>query len=198
MDFTQSILSLREFFLDRQYLNLFASTLVLFLACFLAWYVYSKQLAMRNLFEIPKVHETSRAKTLFNKIMYFLKHLLIFPLYAFMWFLIFSFLLFLLSKERPIDQIFYFGIIVVAATRIGAYVSEKLAEDMAKLLPWSLILIFLIDPTAITFSSIASSVKTFYLEIPKVAKYLLFIMAIEWLLRIATWIAGPKDLAKAK
>ena len=81
----------------------------------------------------------------------------------------------------------FLGIIVVAATRIGAYVSEKLAEDMAKLLPLTLIAIFLIDPKAVTLQTIASSFPILLQQIPRVAKYLLFIIAVEWLLRIGHW-----------
>ena len=102
----------------------------------------------------------------------------------------------MLSKSRPIEDILYFGIIVVATTRISAYVSEKLAEDMAKLLPWSLIFIFLIDPGAITIKSISSSFGIFYEQIPKVAKYLVFIVAVEWALRIGCWIVSPKQASQ--
>ena len=105
-----------------------------------------------------------------------------------MWFLLFSFLLFALSKSRPIEDILFLGIIVVAATRIGAYVSEKLAEDMAKLLPLTLIAIFLMDPKAVTLETIKSSVPVLLEQIPRVAKYLLFIIAVEWLLRIGRWV----------
>ncbi len=96
----------------------------------------------------------------------------------------FSFLLFVLSKSRPIEDILFLGIIVVAATRIGAYVSEKLAEDMAKLLPLTLIAIFLMDPKAITFQTITSSFSVLLGQVPRVAKYLLFIIAVEWILRL--------------
>ena len=168
------------------------STIVLFLASLLAWYIYSKQLAKRDLFELPQIMENKSFGNFLKKMVYFLKYLIVFPIYSFLWFWIFSFLLFLLSKSRTLEEIFYFGIVVVAATRIGAYVSEKLAEDMAKLLPWSLILIFLIDPSAITIKSILSSFDTFYQQIPKVAKYLAFIVAVEWVLRISYWIISPR------
>ena len=179
---------IKEFVWDKQYLNLLASTLVLFLASWLAWYIYYKQLARRDLFEIPKLKLQTKFVNFFDKAIYFLKYLLIFPVYSFIWFLIFSFLLFALSKSRTIEEILFLGIIVVAATRMGAYISEKLAEDMAKLLPLTLIAIFLMDPKVITLETIASSFPILLQQIPKVAKYLLFIVIIEWLLRIGLWI----------
>ena len=195
MGINDYILLTKDFILDKQFINLFISTIILFIASFVAWFIYSKQLAKRDLFEL-KLEVGSRFRNFFERLIYFLKYLAIFPVYSFLWFLIFSFLLFLLSKSRPIEDILYFGIIVVAATRIGAYVSEKLAEDMAKLLPWSLILIFLIDPSAITIKSISSSFGIFYQQIPKVAKYLVFIVAVEWVLRIGYWVVSPRKASQ--
>src|SRR3989344_2465742 len=139
MDIYNYLILAKNFILDEQFLNLFISTIFLFFASLLAWFVYYKQLARKDLFEIPKLNLKSKFANVLDRIIYFLKYLFIFPIYSFIWFLIFSFLLFVLSKSRPIEDILFLGIIVVAATRMGAYVSEKLAEDMAKLLPLTLI-----------------------------------------------------------
>ncbi len=186
--FNDYIILAKDFVLDKQFLNLLMSTIVLFFASLLAWYIYYKQLARRDLFEIPKLNLKLRFINIVDRIIYFLKYLFIFPVYSFMWFLIFSFLLFVLSKSRPIGDILFLGIIVVSATRIAAYVSEKLAEDMAKLLPLTLIAIFLINPEAVTLKTITSSFPLLLQQFPRVAKYLLFIIVLEWVLRIVHWI----------
>src|SRR3989344_5743556 len=128
---------LKDFFLDRQFLVLLSSTI--------------------NLFEIPKIDSNSKFVSFINRLVYFSKYLIIFPVYSFIWFLIFSFLLVLIAKSMPIGEIMFFGIIIVSVTRIAAYVSSKLAEDMAKLLPWALIIIFLTDPKSITLETIRIS-----------------------------------------
>ncbi|MBI2659846.1 hypothetical protein HYX07_01665 [Candidatus Woesearchaeota archaeon] len=189
MDVNWYVATIKDFIMDKQFLNLFISTLVLFLASLLAWYIYYKQLARRDLFDIPKLDLKLKFINVIDKAIYFLKYLFVFPVYSFVWFLIFSFLLFLLSKSRPIEDILFLGIIVVAATRIGAYVSEKLAEDMAKLLPLTLIAIFLMSPDSINIKTISSSLPIMLEQIPKTAKYLLFIVVLEWILRIGHWIA---------
>ena len=160
----------REFIWDKQYLNLLMSTMVLFLASWLSWYIYYKQLARRDLFEIPKLNMQTKFVNFLDRAIYFLKYLLIFPVYSFIWFLIFSFLLFVLSKSRSIEEILFLGIIVVAATRMGAYISEKLAEDMAKLLPLTLIAIFLMDPKAVTLDTFISSFHNILLQFSQVSK----------------------------
>ena len=91
----------------------------------------------------------------------------------------------------------FLGIIVVAATRIGAYANEKLAEDMAKLLPLTLIAIFLIDPKAVDLGTLKSSFEIFIVQVPIVLKYLLFIIVLEWALRslrgIFAYLEKPKE-----
>ena len=190
MNWNLYIQFLKDFFVDRQFLVLLSSTIVLFLAIFIMWYFYHKQLSKKNLFEIPKIDSNSKFVNFINRLVYFLKYIIIFPLYSFIWFLIFSFLLVLIAKSRPISEIMFFGIIIVSVTRISAYVSSKLAEDMAKLLPWALIIVFLIDPQSITIESVQASFNSFMQEIPNVAKYLIFIAFVEWFLRIGNWMIG--------
>ena len=190
MDWNFYIQFVKDFFVDRQFFVLLSSTVVLFLAIFIMWYFYHKQLSKKDLFDIPKIDSNSKFVNFINRFVYFLKYILIFPLYSFIWFLIFSFLLVLIAKARPIGEIMFFGIVIVSVTRIAAYVSPKLAEDMAKLLPWALIIVFLTDPTSITIESIKISFNNFVQEIPNVAKYLIFITFVEWSLRIGNWAIG--------
>lgn len=181
---------LKDFFIDKQFLVLLSSTIVLFLAIFIMWYFYHKQLSKKDLFDIPKIDSNSKFVSFINRLIYFSKYIIVFPLYSFIWFLIFSFLLVLIAKSMPIGKIMFFGIVIVSVTRIAAYVSSNLAEDMAKLLPWALIIIFLTDPQSITIETIQISFNSFVQEIPKVAKYLLFIAFVEWSLRVGHGIIG--------
>ncbi len=193
MDWSIYIQFLKDFFIDRQFLVLLSSTLFLFITVFIMWYFYNKQLSEKDLFKIPKIDSKSKFMNFVNRLVYFSKYVIIFPLYSFIWFLIFSFLLVLISKSRTVEEIMFFGIVIVSVTRISAYASYKLAEDMAKLLPWALIIVFLTDPKAITLESVQVSFTSFVQEIPKVAKYLLFIAFVEWSLRIGSWLIGPKE-----
>lgn len=195
MEWIKYIHSIKDFFADRQFLVLLSSTIILFFAIFIMWYFYHKQLSKKNLFEIPKIDSERKFINFLNRFIYFFKYIIIFPVYSFIWFLIFSFLLVLIAKARPIEEIMFFGIIIVSVTRISAYVSPKLAEDMAKLLPWALIIVFLTDPQAITIESVQTSFYNSVQEIPKIAKYLIFIAFVEWTLRLGHWIIhfGKKE-----
>src|SRR3989344_4811333 len=123
MDIYKYLMFAKDFILDRQFLNLLISTFILFLASLLAWYIYYKQLARRDLFDIPKLNLKMKFVSIVDRMVYILKYLFIFPVYSFMWFLLFSFLLFALSKSRPIEDILFLGIIAVEwLLRIGRWV----------------------------------------------------------------------------
>ena len=80
MNFNEYIILAKNFIMDEQFLNLFISTIFLFFASLLAWYIYYKQLARRDLFEIPKLNLKSKFANVLDRIIYFLKYLFIFPL----------------------------------------------------------------------------------------------------------------------
>ncbi|MBI4439193.1 hypothetical protein HY640_04635 [Candidatus Woesearchaeota archaeon] len=189
----------REFFFDKQFINLLVSTTFLFMASLAAWYIYYKQLAKRDLFAIPKIKLNTRFTDLIDKGLYYLKYLFIFPVYCFIWFLIFSFLLFALSKSKSIDDVMFLAVILVSATRMSAYVSEKLAEDIAKLLPLTLIAVFLMDPKAVNTETVMASIPAFMSHAQTAASYLFFIIILEWALRISRrtvlWLSGDASRA---
>ncbi|HLG23296.1 MAG TPA: hypothetical protein VI564_00015 [Candidatus Nanoarchaeia archaeon] len=190
MDLNSYLQFLKNFFVDRQFFVLLSSTVVMFLAVYIMWYFYHKQLTKKDLFVSPKEISNNKFENFIDKVKYVCKYLVIFPIYSFVWFLIFSFLLVIIAKARPVEEIMFFGIVIVSVTRISAYVSPILAEDMAKLLPWALIIIFLTDPKSITLETIRISFTIFTTELPKVAKYLMFMIFVEWVLRIGHWIIG--------
>ena len=94
----------------------------------------------------------------------------------------------ILSKDYKIADIFFFSIVLVSVIRVASYISEKFSEDLAKLLPLTLISILLLNPTSITFITIKSTAVLFSKELPSTIKYLLFAVMIEWLLRLCSAI----------
>lgn len=199
MNFQNIIDFLYNFFVDKQFLVLLSSTVILFIAIYIMWYFYHIQLTKRDLFKTPKIDSEHKFATFINRFLYYMQYMVVFPIYSFIWFLIFTLLLVLIAKSSPIPEIMFFGIIIVSVTRIAAYVHPLLAEDMAKLLPWSLIIVFLTDPQSITFESAQISFMNFLAELPKIAKYLFFIAFVEWALRLGFLIINKgKNKEKLK
>jgi len=187
------------------YLQLFAFTIGLFIYAVFVWHFY-KTLSRRDLFKInlekynlPYVKHKTLGK-IGSAIAYILKYGFIFPIYIFIWFLILSLFLLVLTEEATINLIILTSVVVVSATRVTSYYKEDLASDVAKLIPFALLAISLVDPN---FFSMETTVARFS-EIPnlwsQIIKFLIFSIALEWILRIVYLIkkgvSGPEKTKK--
>lgn len=114
----------------------------------------------------------------------FLKYFFLFPFVAFLFFIGFSLLMLFLTRGYEIPAVLSTSFALVVAIRFTAYYNEDLSKDVAKMLPFALLGIFLIDPSYFDFTAI---VDTFY-SLPgfftQVIQYILFIVIVEWSLRI--------------
>jgi len=189
--------------IGRTYLQLFIFTIGLSIYAIFVWYFY-KTLSKRDLFKInlekynlPHVKHKTLGKT-GSVIAYILKYGFIFPIYIFIWFLILSFFLLILTEEFVINNILLISIVVVSATRVISYYKEDLSNDLAKLIPFALLAISLVDPN---FFSIGTTVSRFS-EIPnlwsQILQFLIFSIVLEWILRILYLIKRGVSGSKVK
>lgn len=171
------------------YLQLFLFTFGLFFYAVFVWYFY-KTLSKRDLFKIdlekynlPHVKHKTLGKV-GSVITYILKYGLIFPVFIFVWFLVLSIFLLILTEEVAVNHILLLSIVVVSTVRIASYFKEDLSNDLAKLIPLALLAISLTDPN---FFLIETTIARFS-EIPllwsEILQFLIFSILLEWVLRI--------------
>ncbi len=113
-------------------------------------------LARRDIFKVD-FSRGSQAKNLWlrqavRSVSYVAKYLFLFPIVAGVWFTVFTVLLAFLAKSQAIESVLLVSIAIVGAVRICASYNEDLSRDLAKILPFALLGIFLID---ISYFSIA-------------------------------------------
>ena len=183
-------------FFDTQFLTLFVATLLLFLLMFTTWWVY-KKLSSRNIFVLFTKTASKSHPTGWDQFTYIMKYFLLFPVLIFFGFLIFVFSLFVLSKPATPEAqawIIFVAITIVSTIRISAYVQESLAEDLAKLVPLSMLVLLLSNPTLTSIGFTWGQVVAFILLIPSFLKYLLFTIIMEGALRGGTWLIGNLDV----
>lgn len=113
---------------------------------------------------------------------------LVFPLFVFLWFMGFSILLFFLSPTKDIPQILLISIAIVSAIRITAYYSEDLSKDLAKMLPFTLLGIAIVDPSFFTSVPTLNSVLAFQNHIPQIIGFAVIVILLEWVLRIFVFV----------
>ncbi|MDE2861097.1 MAG: hypothetical protein OYI31_06340 [Chloroflexota bacterium] len=155
---------------------------------------YYRFVAARDMFALDlSRYEGSRhglARSLLHVILYVFKYLILFPVFAFFWFAVLTLVLAFLSKGQSFSETLLIAVATVSAIRVAAYYNEDLSRDLAKILPFAVMGVFLIDAS---FFSISDSLNTLneasdYNE--HILYYLLFLIALEFVLRIAVGVVS--------
>lgn len=160
--------------------SLLLYTFIIFFYSVFVWFFY-RTLSKRDLFRLAvKEHRHVWRK----QIMYIIKYLVFFPVFTFLWFAVMSLIMIMLSKSYTTEAILVISMAMIAATRITAYYSRQLSEDIAKILPLGVLAIFIVDPSYFSFSLAISRLYDLQTLVPLFANYLVFIIALEFVLRV--------------
>jgi hypothetical protein len=112
-----------------------------------------------------------------------LKYLFLYPFAAFLFFLGFSIMLLFLTKNLEIIEILSTSFALIAAIRISAYYSDDLSKDVAKMLPFALLGIFLIDPSFFLIEDVTNKILLLPEFFTVCIQFIIFIVVVEWILR---------------
>ena len=170
------------------YLQLLIFTVGIFIYGVLI-YIFYRFVAKRDVFGFD-VHNyivkriERRGSALADAIIGTFKYAVIFPIFVFLWFAGFSLMLFFMAKNTPIDHILLISITVVSAIRICAYYTENLSKDLAKMLPFALLGIAIVDPTFFSIDLVFQRMDTIATFIPQIIRFAVFTILLEWVLRI--------------
>ena len=111
------------------------------------WHYY-RLLSKRDFFHFDGVRGEGGWAWFFNfleEVEFLVKYIVFYPLLSFIFFGIFSIMMFLLSKEQTIPVILVTSVTIISATRISAYYNEDLSKDLAKLIPFALLGVFIVQ-----------------------------------------------------
>ena len=166
---------------------LFVYTLGLALYSLFVWKFYNF-LSRRDLFELNlKKYDFSNhpaLKKTGSLLVYVVKHFIILPVFIFLWFLVFSALLVIMSKLQSVEEIMVLSMAVIASTRIISYFKEDMAKDLAKILPLTLIGLIILDPSYFQSINILDRVMQLPDMSLNILSYLLFTQVLEFTLRV--------------
>jgi hypothetical protein len=119
-----------------------------------------------------------------SKLVGLIKYCILFPFIAIIFFLGFSLMLLFLAKEINIDIVLSTSFAIVLAIRITSYYTEDLSRDVAKMLPFALLGVFLVSPSYFEFSDIIMKINSLPEFISLSIQFIFFIIIIEWVLRL--------------
>lgn len=137
-------------------------------------------IARRDVFRISEGGKTS----FLARVGYALEYVFLFPLVAFFWFFVIATLLSMLSTVIEINNIFMLSMAILATIRVTAYYDEDLSKDIAKLIPFALLAILLIDITDISTAAPFEVLAQFPAVLKNLFYYFIFIVVLEFFLRV--------------
>jgi hypothetical protein len=118
------------------------------------------------------------------RIINMLKYMFCFPFVAFIFFIGLSFMLLFITKDYDISILLTTAFAYVAAVRIVSYYSEDLARDLSKMLPLAILALVIVDPAYFSFADIILKIVSIPLFFALCIKYILYIVLMEWILRV--------------
>ena len=145
-------------------------------------------LAARDMFALDlSRYERSRRRSVrrvLGVVMYVARYLIVFPLFAFFWFAVLTLILAFLAKERSFADTLLIALATVSAIRVTAYYNEDLSRDLAKILPFAVLAIFLIDASFFEIGESLSLLERANDHRETILYYLLFLVLLEFALRL--------------
>ncbi len=169
-------------------LTLIIFTAVIIIYSIFAFYFY-RILAKRNIIKLNLNQYNRYSSPGVAKIVaiffYIIEYIILLPVLTFFWFSVLAILILLLAKGLEISTILLISAALVASVRVTAYISENLSKDLAKMLPFTLLAIAITTAGFFDIETLISRVSEIPSLVSSLPYYLIFIVAIEFIMRIA-------------
>ncbi|MFA5411945.1 MAG: hypothetical protein WC350_01190 [Candidatus Micrarchaeia archaeon] len=164
--------------------------------------LFWKTLSRRNIFEIDwSKTGPGRIAHSIEAVKFALEYIIVFPLATFAWFVVLALFLFFMSKTATMADMMFVSISLVAATRVCSYYDEDIAGDIAKVIPISLLAVFITQPSMFSAPVIEERLADMVGVLGIALPYLAMLMGLEIVMRILFLIKRriwPEDKEPAK
>ena len=154
---------------------LFYLILLIALYSIIIWHFY-RFIAKRDCFNIKTIHH--------QKFFSILKYFFIYPIVALLFFIGFSLMILFITRDLEFVSILSTSFAIVIAIRLTAYYSEDLSKDVAKMLPFALLGLFLADPSFFSLEEITTKINSLPEFLTLCFQFIILIVIVEWILRI--------------
>lgn len=165
-------------------------------------YNFYKFMGTKNIFELNLTkYNTSIVpgiSKLFHILLYLLEHVIVLPVIIFFWFAIMTTIILMLTEAQDASSVALISMALVGSVRITAYYHEDLSKDLAKLLPYALLGVFLGEIKVLSFSNILTTLTDMLSLAHVIIYYLAFIISLEIILRFSHFLFGNKEKDKKK
>ncbi|WP_101476603.1 hypothetical protein [Candidatus Nitrosotalea bavarica] len=118
-----------------------------------------------------------------KKIIHSVEILIIFPIIVYGWIVVCFFFMYALNTSLSFGALMIITVGIIFAARIASYWNEKLAEEIMKFLPFSLLFTLLINPVLDT-NKILSSIEHFPIILFELTIFIIFTGILEGVLKL--------------
>ena len=129
-------------------------------------------------------------------IFYVVEYIIILPILTFFWFVVFAIFLLMLARGLEVSTILIISAALIASVRITSYISGKLSQDLAKMIPFTILALSLTTPDFFSIKLFFEQILQIPSLITKIPYYLLFIIGIELIMRVTELIRGVFESGK--
>jgi len=117
-------------------------------------------------------------------LIYAARYLLVFPILVYVWFWLLVMMVALLYSSKEPDELLLIAMAVLTAIRVTSYYNESLSADIAKILPYGLLGIFLVSFGNFDLDAYVGLLSSIRSESHSAFYYWVFIVAQELVLRV--------------
>lgn len=177
------------------FLNLLIIVLAVVLYSIFVW-KFQKFISRKNLIELD-LNKYNKSENPFSLKLtagsfYFLEYILIIPIIIFIGYILFTFFLLIFIDYLDTSKVLAISAIIIVSIRILSYYKENLSQDVAKLLPFTLLAVAILSPNTFSQTQYLEKILENFSQIPTVFSevfyYLFFIIIIEVILRFFDFI----------
>lgn len=153
-------------------------------------FVFYRFMAKRDII-MPDLNRYNKAGYRFvRSILYVFQHTLMFPILTVCWAAVMVVVLALLGEDQPLENILLVSVALVSTIRATSYITEDLSRDLAKMLPFAVLGIFLINKSYLSLSVSWGVVEDIPDHWEVIVYYIIFVVALEFMLRICYGIVS--------
>ena len=115
------------------------------------------------------------------------ERVVVFPVASFLYFSVLAVALFVMAKNQTVHEILLLSMAAIVAVRVTVYLSELMSNDLAKLIPLSLIAVVLVEPGYLTLSAAWARLVEASQLWPLLGRYFLLFIALEAVMGSVRW-----------
>ncbi len=167
------------------------------LIAFYAWFIWKfyRFIATKNILDLNLNKYNTSEHPFFTKLLagvfYLLEYIIILPFLIFFWFGVFTLFLILLTENIELSNLLIISASAIAAIRLTSYIpkyGEKLAKEIAKLLPFTLLAVSVLNPNFFSVERVLTHLNSLPGFFNQIVVYLGFIILLEIVLRFFDFI----------